>query len=229
MYQAAAIQLDGASYPYQLLLPPGAGERAPLVVFLHGAGERGRDNQRQLTWLPAVLAAQRRRYPCCVLALQCPEDEQWVEVPWDRTDSQPQPAAPSRALRAVMAALQRVFSEQPIDRARVYLTGLSMGGYGSWDLATRHPEWFAALLPVCGGGDATKAERLRGLPVFAFHGAEDPAVPVQQSRLMVEALRRLAIPVRYAELPGVQHDSWRQAYSEGGGLDWLFAQRRGGQ
>lgn len=227
MFRAGAVDIDSVRLPLQLLLPPRPQRGLqPLLVFLHGAGERGSDNQRQLTWLPPALTAAPTPHPCFALAVQCPAGMQWVEVPWDRQDSQPMPASPSLPLRAVISAVQQLLSQEPIDRDRVYLTGLSMGGYGCWDLASRHPDWFAAVLPVCGGGDVAAAPRLRELPIWAWHGGRDEAVPVQQSRAMVSALRAIGGAVRYSELALVGHDSWHQAYGPNGGLDWLFAQRR---
>jgi len=229
VFESSSIDIDGVGYPFQLMHPPhGAPTPSPLVVFLHGAGERGVDNSKQLTWLPLAMASDpmRRDYPCFVLAVQCPEGEKWVDVPWgDATPSQ-LPAEPSRALRAVIAALDRVVEEHAVDRSRVYLTGLSMGGYGSWDLAMRMPDRFAALVPVCGGGDPSQVERLRSLPIWVWHGDKDAAVPVARSRQMAEALRDAGIEATYTELPGVGHDSWRQAYGRDGALSWMFGHRR---
>ncbi len=169
-----------------------------------------------------------RRHPCILLAVQCPKDRMWVEVAWSEQKSRPLAAGPSlpmRAVQAAMAAVEQRFADR-IDLDRVYLTGLSMGGYGSWDLAMRDPHHFAAVAPVCGGGDEREAHRLLSLPVWTFHGDQDPAVPVERSRSMVAALRAIGHPVRYTELPKVGHDSWRQAYGQDGVIDWLFAQDR---
>ena len=229
MFEASRIDIDGVRYPFQLLHPPtSARGPSPLVVFLHGAGERGSDNSKQLTWLPLAMAgdAMRQDYPCFVLAVQCPQDEKWVDVAWGDASPTPMPEAPSRALRAVIAALDRVLAENDVDPSRVYLTGLSMGGYGSWDLAMRMPERFAALVPVCGGGDPAAVERLRSVPIWIWHGDKDQAVPVARSRQMADALREAGIDAAYTELPGVGHDSWRQAYGSDGALSWMFRQRR---
>lgn len=229
VFQGSATEVDGRSYPFQLLLPSRMSEaRMPLVVFLHGAGERGTDNTRQLTWLPLGMAGEpmRSQFPCYLLAVQCPADETWVDVPWAATVSSPLPAEPSRALRAVMAALDRVLAEHPVDPDRVYLTGLSMGGYGAFDLAMRMPGRFAALVPVCGGGDPASVERLRGLPTWIWHGAADKVVPAVRSRQMAEAMQFAGMDVRHEELAGVGHDSWRQAYGAEGAIGWMFAQRR---
>ncbi|MCA8948501.1 MAG: dienelactone hydrolase family protein, partial [Planctomycetes bacterium] len=227
-FRAGAVDVDGRSYPYRLLepLPELAHAPRPLVVFLHGAGERGDDNERQLTWLPAVLGRRelRERLPCYLLAVQCPQDERWVETPWGEAVSEPLAPAPSPALRAVMVAMDRIVATRRVDRGRVYVTGLSMGGYGTWDLAARLPDRFAAALPVCGGGDERSAGRLAGLPISVWHGGADKVVPVARSRVMVATLRALGVPVDYRELDGVGHDAWKRAYGDDGALPWLFAQ-----
>jgi dienelactone hydrolase len=237
VFVPGSVTVDGVTLPYQLLRPKVlatticANDRRgilPLVVFLHGAGERGSDNQKQLTWLVNDLAKPEmaKRYRCFVLAVQCPEDRMWVDVPWAETHSRALADKPSLPLRAVQQAMADVEKSLPVDRDRVYLTGLSMGGYGCWDLAMRDPFHFAAVVPVCGGGDEKQCLRLFGLPIWVWHGADDRAVPVERSRSMVEALRAIGQPVEYTELPGVGHDSWKQAYGEHGALDWLFEQDR---
>lgn len=229
VFHGSTTEVDGRSHPFQLLLPSrAAGARMPLVVFLHGAGERGSENTRQLTWLPLAMAGEpmRTQFPCYLLAVQCPADEKWVDVPWSGTESSPMPAEPTRAMRAVMATLDRVLAEYPVDSDRVYLTGLSMGGYGAFDLAMRMPGRFAALVPVCGGGDPASVERLRGLPTWVWHGARDSTVPAVRSRQVVAAMQAAGLDVQYRELPDVGHDSWRQAYGPDGAIAWMFAQRR---
>lgn len=228
LFTPGSVRIDGQSYPYQLLEPlPHLRDRAlPLVVFLHGAGERGTDNERQLTWLPNVLAAAdaREAWPCYVLAVQCPAESQWVEVPWGEVPGRPFPADPSPALCAVLAALEEVSGRPGVDPARIYLTGLSMGGYGCFDLACRAPQRFAAVLAVCGGGDPARADALVGLPLAIVHGSDDRVVPVQRSQQMDAAVRARGGSVLYHELPGVGHDAWQHAYGPAGELDWLFAQ-----
>jgi predicted peptidase len=219
-------------FAYRLLAPEAealaAGARLPLVVFLHGAGERGGDNIKQLKYLPAWLAepANRSRHPAFVLAPQCREDERWVDVSWADGKSSPQAEKPTTDMAAAMAAIEEVVAREAVDPARIYLTGLSMGGYGSWDLAARMPERFAAVMPICGGGDERIAPRLAGLPIWCFHGDADKAVPVGRSRDMIAAVRRAGGRPIYSELPGVGHDSWTPAYRDPFVLDWLFAQRR---
>jgi len=215
---------------YRLMSPAGGGadEKFPLVVYLHGAGERGDDNRKQLLYLPDVLAREenRRRYACFALAPQCPSGMKWVDVDWSAAKTSPQ-GPPSAAMKAVLAMLDDVLHAWPIDASRIYLTGLSMGGYGTWDLAVRRPAQFAAIAPLCGGGDETKAAALKDLPIWAVHGEKDAAVPVARSRDMITAVRQAGGEPKYSELPGVGHNCWSQAYDPAFGLlDWLFAARR---
>ncbi|MBL8729769.1 MAG: dienelactone hydrolase family protein [Planctomycetes bacterium] len=227
-FQSGGVTVDGQRYGYRLLapLPQWRHVPQPLVVFLHGAGERGSENERQLAWLPEQLAqpAWRDRQPCWVLCVQCPFGETWADVPWTDVASHAMQPQPTRALRAVSMAMDSVLARPGVDAARVYLVGLSMGGFGAFDLAARQPERFAALLAICGGGDPAMASRLLGLPITVYHGTADDVVPVQRSRVMVAALREAGALVRFHELMGVKHDAWRAAFGNGGALDWLFAQ-----
>jgi predicted peptidase len=220
---------EAVEFRSQLLAPPAIepGQSYPLVVFLHGAGERGRDNEKQLKYLPTWLAEPplRERHPTFLLAPQCREDERWVDVSWADKKSTPQ-GPPTTDMLAVIAALNAVVTAEPVDPRRIYLTGLSMGGYGTWDLAARQPERFAALLPICGGGDEATAPRLAKLPIWCFHGDADQAVPVERSRSMIAAVRAAGGAPKYSELPGVGHDSWTPAYRDPAVLNWLVSQRQ---
>ena len=234
-FEAREITFTGGEYSneifrYRLLKPQDArpGEEYPLVLFLHGAGERGTDNRVQIKHFPELLAQpeNRQRYPCYLIAPQCRPDRLWVETPraFDR-DAPRQPPGPQ--MQVVINILEEVLGEFPVDRRRMYLTGLSMGGYGSWDLGTRLAERWAAVAPICGGGDELYADRLVGVPVWAWHGDADDVVPVARSRRMIEAIRRAGGEPKYTELAGVGHDSWTPAYNDPAGLvPWMFAQRR---
>jgi len=161
---------------YQLLKPAKveAGKTYPLVLFLHGAGERGDNNVAQLKYFPTYMsdAKMREKYPCFLLAPQCPKSRRWGSLEGrKKVDSYTdKPVAEAQLLEKLM---KEAMAKYPIDKSRVYLTGLSMGGYGSWELATRHPEWFAAVAPICGAGDPTKAKALVGVPLWAWHGDKD--------------------------------------------------------
>lgn len=215
---------------YRLLPPPevAEGERYPLVLFLHGAGERGDDNETQLVHFPVKMATPERRaaFPCYVLAPQCPAGERWTTDDWGSKDSRALPPEPTAPMAGAIDALLEVCREHPVDLDRVYLTGLSMGGYGAFELASRHPDWFAAAAPICGGGDNEQAATLAGLPLSVWHGDADRAVPVENSRSMIAALRALGEEPDYHELPGVGHAAWTQAYGAEGCLEWMFEKRR---
>lgn len=238
LYEERSVSItegnEMVEFRYRLLRPASVagdgrdGHRYPLVLFLHGAGERGNDNLKQLKYLPTWLAdpALRQRHPCFVLAPQCRMDERWVDVSWADATSTPQPTTPTIDLAAATKALEETLVREAIDPARIYLTGLSMGGYGTWDLAARMPDRFAAILPVCGGGDDRVAGRIAALPIWCFHGDADKAVPVDRSRTMIAAVKAAGGRPIYSELPGVGHDSWTPAYRDGFVLDWLFSQRK---
>lgn len=229
-FLAGEVAAAAQTTRYRLLTPEPLepGRRYPLVLFLHGAGERGGDNTKQLTHFPRRMASSARRaeFPCYVLAPQCPEDERWTLDEWGATTSRPLDAEPTGPMAGAIAALHEVTRMHAVDPERVYLTGLSMGGYGAVQLALRHADWFAAVAPVCGGGDEREAARLAGLPLSFWHGDVDRAVPVIRSRDLVSALRALGASPEYHELAGVGHDAWNHAYADDGCLPWLFAQRR---
>ena len=215
--------------PYRLVEPAAVTEGAtyPLVVFLHGAGERGDDGVSALRHFADRMAtpAMRSRYPCFILAVQCPKEQRWVDADWSAATPPAFAPQPTPSMDAVIAALRTTVRSKPIDMSRIYLTGLSMGGYGTWDLAARHPAWFAAAVPVCGGGDPATGPRLAGLPVRAVHGLKDGVVPPERTRSMVSAIRAAGGTADLIE-PDCGHDAWTVAYTPEGTLDWMFAQRR---
>ncbi|MEQ8789293.1 MAG: prolyl oligopeptidase family serine peptidase [Pirellulaceae bacterium] len=221
---------DGGELPYRLLAPReyDAARQYPLVLFLHGAGERGADNQKQLIHgMGDFLRDEiRGKYPCFVVAPQCPQNKQWVAVPWS-ADEHTMPKTPSTPLRQAVELVDALTKEFSIDEDRLYVTGLSMGGFGAWDAVQRHPQKFAAAAPVCGGGDAALAKTIAGVPIWAFHGDQDNAVKVKRSRDMIEALKKAGGSPRYTEYPGVGHNSWAVTYRNPELYAWLFAQRRG--
>lgn len=229
-FVSGEVKVEGIATQYRLLSPPKVeeGVRYPLILFLHGAGERGSDNELQLKHFPSKMLTPERRaaFPCYVLAPQCPEDGRWTTDDWGSKSSRPIPSQPTAPMAGAIASLIRVVGEHPIDMDRIYLTGLSMGGYGTFELATRYPDWFAAAAPVCGGGDESSAARLVGLPLSIWHGDADSAVPVENSRQIVAKFEELGIAADYHELPGVGHDAWTTAYGAEGCLEWMFEQRR---
>ena len=221
---------SGLALPYRLHVPTSCSTAKPcgLLLVLHGAGERGTDNLAQLkndvlAWTDPAVQAE---LPTVVVYPQCPPDMQWVDTPWSngRYDIAQTPV--SKPMAAVLALLAEIQTEMAIDPKRILVTGLSMGGYGAWDIVLRHPTLFAGAVPLCGGGDPSQAHLLAGLPIWAFHGGDDPAVPVRGSRLMIEALRRAGATPRYTEVAGWGHDIWVKAYRDREVVRWLLAQKR---
>lgn len=214
---------------YRLYVPPDLpeGEKVPLVLFLHGAGERGDDNAKPLIHgISFLLEYQKKSYqPAILLIPQCPTDKRWVEVHWG-DDAHTMPEESSLPMQAVLKLLKQTMQELPVDPQRVYVTGISMGGFGAWDIIQRAPELFAAAMLVCGGGDPAQAARLKKLPIWAFHGAVDPVVKPFRSRAMIQAIKEAGGRPIYTEYPGVAHVSWTQTYSNRAVLDWLFAQHK---
>jgi len=214
--------------PYRLMSPanPKPGQKYPLVIFLHGAGERGNDNNVQLVHgvKEFANAQAREKFPCFLIAPQCPTGKRWVEVDWSAKQHD-MPPKPSEPLNWLLALLEQMKKEKPIDTDRIYVTGLSMGGYGTWDLLSRHAEMFAAAVPVCGGGDEAKASVMKGVPIWVFHGAKDTAVIPERSRNMVAAVKKAEGNIKYTEYPEVGHDSWNKAYADPELLPWMFGQK----
>lgn len=185
----------------------------PAILFLHGAGERGTDNRGQVR--VGIAGAIRKRldtFPFITVLPQCAGEPAW----W--TDASEKAYA--------MAALEQTRREYKIDPKRTYLTGLSMGGFGTWALAADHPTSWAAIVPVCGKGDPVKAKIIVRIPCWCFHGADDATVPVKHSRDMVEALRAAGGRPRYTEYPGVGHNSWDRAYDTDELYTWLLSHQR---
>lgn len=230
------VTLEGQTYRYQVFVPASRFRkgRTPVVVFLNGSGERGSDGVKQtMAGLGPYLRQHAGTFPALAVFPQAPEGTEWTE------DAGP----------IAFAALDAVLREFNGDPDRVYLTGMSMGGYGTWELALQQPTRFAALVPVCGGITvdwgrdrpgmqahsvvdtpdpfAAAAQRLKDVPVWIFHGGKDDVVPPAQSRRMDAALRAAgARDVRYTEFPDANHNSWDATYAHAPMWAWLFAQRR---
>ncbi|MFN9718028.1 MAG: alpha/beta hydrolase-fold protein, partial [Planctomycetota bacterium] len=189
VFEVKSIQFTGEKYTdetfeYRLMRPPVVEQdkKYPLVIFLHGAGERGRDNKLQLLYFPTQMAQPewREKFPCYLLAPQCRNDRKWVEVDWSNPNDPTMPESPSPQLQTVMSMIEKTLSEEQVDPSRVYLTGLSMGGFGSFDLAIRRPDWFAAVAPVCGAADPKKVGSIQKLPIWLIHGDQDAVVSVER-------------------------------------------------
>jgi predicted peptidase len=224
---------SGKVLPYRLMKPedydPAAPTAYPLVIFLHGLGERGTDNELQLRngVKDLALPEARKRHPCFVVAPQCPVKQYWAKFQMRDADVfavwSKEPTEPAALVLELADAIPKEFH---IDQKRVYLTGTSMGGLGTWDLLARQPERFAAAIPVCAGGIEANAPLFARVPMWVFHGAADSLVLPRQSRRMVEAVRKAGGKPGYTEYPGVNHDAWVQTYRNPDVLDWLFAQKK---
>ena len=211
-------------HPTSAAVPSGAGAfTVPLVVFLHGRGECGTDGLRQMiNGVPQRLIREPEKWPAVVLMPQKPDgDKPWI-------DYEPQ----------LMALIERAQHTWPIDPSRIYLTGLSQGGAGTWALAAKHPHLFAAIAPVCGfvgdfrkpldGAEAVRIGRaVAAIPTWTFHGEDDSVVPIAQTRAIVDAMNAAGGSPRFTAYPGVNHGSWEPAYAEPEFTTWLFAQKRG--
>ncbi len=197
----------------------------PLVIFLHGSGERGSDNESQLKWGVMNFASDQnmKLHPSIVIAPQCPKNMSWGNFSYDDMSLQPSPTKPMKLL---MELINQTIQKLPVDTNRIYITGLSMGGFGTFDAISRYPDLFAAAVPVCGGGDVSKAQSISHIPIWIFHGALDGAVNPVLSQNMVEALTKAGAHPGFTQYPEVGHFSWIAAYSDTMMIEWLFRQRK---
>ncbi|MCC6414208.1 MAG: prolyl oligopeptidase family serine peptidase [Saprospiraceae bacterium] len=222
---------SGKKLPYQMLKPesPKKGVKYPLVLFLHGAGERGDNNHAQTK--NGVYAfcetVNLEKYPCYLIAPQCPIGQQWGGLQRGLESVTFDPSTPSEPGRLALELLDKVLQENPdIDRNRIYITGLSMGGFGTIDLLMRRPELFAAAMPLCGGGDIQYTDKIKNIPIWLFHGGIDEVVLPAFSRNMYKALKDKGSSVKYTEFSTLGHSMWQETYYNPAVLDWLFSQHR---
>jgi predicted peptidase len=195
-------------FPYLLHLPENYKKKKvyPLIVFLHGSGERGDDTSLLKVGLPNLLKTAKH-HEFILVAPQCPVDSWWT-----------------RELDELSLFLKDVLEHYPIDRKHIYLTGLSMGGDGTWRLAAQEPKLFAAIVPICGRDKANSASKLKSIPTWAFHGAKDEIVPASESRKVVRAINKLGGNANITVYPDGDHNAWDRAYKTKELYDWLFAQ-----
>jgi predicted peptidase len=207
----------------------------PMVLFLHGKGERGSDNISQLKWGSALFlqGGLRRRFPAIIVFPQCPEKSYWSNVLRGPDKSGKDTfhfipnGDPTLAMSLVMDLERELKKTLPVDTSRLYVMGLSMGGMGSFEIVRRMPGTFAAAVPICGGADTTTAKAIRKTAFWIFHGSADDVVPVKYSQDMVTALQSYynTADMQYSEFTGVKHDSWNNAFADPDLLPWLFSQR----
>lgn len=218
--EARTYRNGGATLSYLLALPEGYTPNTqsntqpntqeqpwPLLLFLHGSGERGRNLDKLLVYGPPRQVNEGREFPFILIAPQCPPRERW-------------------SIPLLSGLLDEIARDYAVDPDRVLVSGVSMGGFGTWALATATPERFAAIAPVCGGGDPRLACNLRSVPVWAFHGALDDIVPLSESERMVEAVAACGGQAKLTIYPNASHDSWTPTYNNPEVYEWLLAQRR---
>jgi predicted peptidase len=237
IYQKKIHLFQGDTLPYRIMYPADFDENSkyPLLLFLHGAGERGRDNETQLVHGGSLFAdpSNREDFPAVVVFPQCAEDDWWA-----RTDQSLDPGGkriftfhskgpPTPSMQGVLDLLDELLSLPYINHDRVYLGGLSMGGMGTFDLLSLRPGIFAAAFPICGGGDPGTARKIsRVTAVWIFHGAADDVVDPEYSETMAAALKKHKGEVKLTIYPGTGHNSWDHAFAEKDLLPWVFSHRR---
>jgi len=197
---------------YLLFLPEDYGQKKqgwPLIMFLHGAGERGSDLNKVKVHGPPKIVENRKDFPFIVVSPQCPEDDWWTGK-----------------VEVLINLLDDIVARYKVDTERIYLTGLSMGGFGTWSLASEYPERFAAIAPICGGGNRIMALRLKDIPVWVFHGAKDKTVPLKESEEMVNAIRNRGGNAKFTIYPDAGHDSWTETYNNQKLYDWFLEHRK---
>lgn len=178
----------------------------PLIFFLHGAGERGNDLELLLQYGPIKIVKEGQDLPFIIVAPQCPRGQYW-------------------SIPLLKELLENVSKFYKVEQNRIYLTGVSMGGYGTWALAIDSPSKFAAIAPICGGGDPSNVHRIKHVPTWVFHGALDDIVPLEESEIMVNALKEVNGNVKFTIYPGLKHDSWTLTYNNPNLYEWLLEHR----
>lgn len=221
---------DGTVLNYRIQYPIDydSSKTYPLLLFLHGAGERGEDNCAQLIHGGKLFSSWecRTQFPAIIIAPQCPKDKQWA--PYQKPSPAegrifPVSSAPTKQGKAVKELLDRYIKKGIVDTKRIYISGLSMGGMGTFDLVLRHPHIFAAASPICGGTNTERIAKFKGKTAFRiYHGAADSVVSVELSRQATKALQAVGCTVEYIEYPGVDHNSWDNAFAEPDFIKWMF-------
>lgn len=234
-FEARLFERGGDTLPYRLLLPDNyePGKKYPLILFMHGSGERGNDNQRQLIHGSKLFLNDtlRKKFPAIVILPQCAANSRWavMETPGGGTFNwanvqfpvDAPPTEPSALLHQLMDSL---IASGGVDTKRVYVGGLSMGGMGTFDMLARYPQRFAAAFPICGAGNETVTGRYaKSTALWIFHGGADAVVPPSSSRAIYSNLKKEGADVQYTEYPGVGHNSWDKAFAEPGLFPWLFS------
>ncbi len=236
LYTGESLTKDGQRFPYRILYPENFNqkEKYPLLFVLHGAGERGNDNELQLTHGANLFLKDdvRKRFPAIVVFPQCPEESYWSNVKIEeekgnRNFNFREGGDPTKAMILLSALIDDLLQKPYVDKQRVYIGGLSMGGMGTFELLSRRPDLFAAAFVICGGGHPKTVQKYATkIPVWIFHGAKDEVVPLSASEIMVKALKEAGANPRFTIYPDADHDSWTPAFAEPELLPWLFSNKR---
>lgn len=233
-YEREVFIKGGDSLPYRILYPPNfdKNQQYPLVLFLHGAGERGRNNESQLLNGGQLFLEKQKEFPAIVIFPQAPKEDYWAKVEVKR-DTIPyqfnfkNEEEPTKALHLVMALLNSVISEGYIDKNKIYVGGLSMGGMGTFEIISRQPETFAAAFAICGGADPAIAEKYpEGFNIWIFHGEKDDVVLPEYSKTMAREINSRGGNAKLSLYPNDNHNSWDSAFAEPYLLKWLFSHER---
>jgi len=231
----AGMSAEPVKIPWRLFVPegaePGGANKFPLIFFLHGAGRRGSDNVGPMELASTFWGEKQKEFPCFVLAPQCPRGSTWTPLPFvegsrNQRGNYTAEEKPMDTMQAALNVLEEVLAKWPVDRKRVYVMGMSMGGYGTWEALMRRPNQWAAAVPICGGGDPSRVAAYKDVPIWVWHGENDAVVPAANSRTMIEALREAGGQPKYTELKKVNHGSWGPAFQTPELSTWLFAQQR---
>ncbi len=222
------LEHRGLKIPYRLFVPTSHSPKAtfPLVLYLHGAGERGNDGNDIVLKNGALeFEKHQSQYPCYILVPQCPKDMKWS--PYQKELGYYRLADTASLIQEALVHLVRfIQSHHAVDSLRLYVVGISMGGFGTWELIMRNPSLFAAAVPICGGGDVTNVQRIKHLPIWVFHGTDDQIIKVGWSRALIDSLKMHGAPVRYTEFPNVGHNAWSPAFATDELYQWLFSQKK---
>lgn len=233
-YQKKQHIVENDTLLYQVLLPKDFSENEiyPLVVFLHGAGERGSDNEKQLVHGSKLFLDSIQKYPAVVIFPQCPVSNYWANADIDRNTqpislSFPAETEPTKPMELVINLIEETAEKKYIDTQKIYVGGLSMGGMGTYELLGRKPDLFAAAIAICGGGNPKNAEKYaKSTPLWVFHGAKDNVVAPQLSVEMVSALLKYGGFPNFTLYSQANHNSWDPAFAEPDLLQWLFSQSK---
>ncbi|HEX7905752.1 MAG TPA: alpha/beta hydrolase-fold protein [Chitinophagaceae bacterium] len=235
LYQKHLYISGNDTLPYRLLLPENydAAKKYPLIYFLHGAGERGNDNEAQLIHGSKLFLKDdiRKNYPAIIVFPQCPVNSFWSNVDFKIEDGKRNfhfkgDGEPTIAMKLAQELLYKIIREYPVQKKQIYVGGLSMGGMGTFEIVRRNPKLFAAAMPICGGGAPATAVKMKKTKWWIFHGAKDDVVPPELSEKMVKALQEAKATVKFTLYPEANHNSWDAAFAELELLSWLFSQKK---